>query len=88
MENQKTYHQELAAICKLYLKDKGLQTYDLRVFEYYDRHETYIKVHSLLLATERMQHTEEQANARNTLLASGLKVAKGGCKFLIALLKD
>lgn len=87
MENQKTYHNELATICKLYLRSKGLQAYDLRVFEYYSKHETYLKVHSLLLATERMQHTEQEQEARNALLASGLKTAKGGCKFLLALLK-
>lgn len=88
MENQKTYHNELATICKLYLRSKGLETYDLRVFEYSDKHETYLKVHSLLLATEQMQYTEQEQNARNVLLDSGLKTAKGGCKFLISLLKD
>jgi transcriptional regulator with XRE-family HTH domain len=85
MENS-TLEIANAKLHKAYLRENNISTYDMRSFEFWDKGVQFTKIKHLLNALSCTNLTEEEKQARDLVLASGVDRIENGLEFIKQLI--
>ncbi len=75
-----------AKLAKAYLRTWAIPTWDLRVFEYRNMGDTYLRIAPLLRALEGKRLTQLEEQSKALLLAEAIASVKSTPKYLLELL--
>jgi len=89
MENlEKQLQIANARLHKAYLRTNNAKNYDMRSFEFWDKHTQYTKIKSLLLGLQFATLTNEEREAKAFIESQGVDRVENGVEFVKELLKS